>query len=298
MHYYKRHVGDYAKKAGHLSVLEHGVYTLLLDAYYDREQAPTKAEAIRISRCRTADELAALDAVLADFFILTDGRYVQPRVEHEFVLAEEAAQRNRDNGKAGGRPRKPKGAAAKTQPEPKRNPVGSERVATGNPNESEKNPNPLIHQSINPENQEQAAPPAAEPPAEKVDKAKAGSRIPAGWAPSDDLRAWAAKKRPDLDVAEQVEKFNDHWGSMPGAKGRKTDWNGTFRNWIRNERKQFGATAVINPAVPRGKPAGPSESPLEQAVAHARRLFSLDQIDAAERDRMIAEATAKHRGQS
>jgi len=154
VNYYKRHVGDYAKKAGHLSVLEHGVYTLLLDAYYDREQAPTRAEAVRISRCRTPDELAALDAVLADFFVLVDGRYVQARVEEEFVLAEQAAQRNRDNGKAGGRPRKPKG-----------NPLGSERVTSGNPNESEKNPNPLIHQSTNPEKQKQgraSAPPCPE----------------------------------------------------------------------------------------------------------------------------------------
>lgn len=140
VNYYKRHVGDYAKKAGHLSVLEHGVYTLLLDAYYDREQAPTKAEAIRLSRCRTPDELAALEAVLADFFTLTDGRYVQARVEQEFVLAEGQAEKNRVNGKAGGRPRKPKG-----------NPVGFQVVAKQNPSESEKNPNPLIHQSINPE---------------------------------------------------------------------------------------------------------------------------------------------------
>ena len=33
MNYYKRHIGDYAAKAGHLSPLEHGVYTLLIDAY-------------------------------------------------------------------------------------------------------------------------------------------------------------------------------------------------------------------------------------------------------------------------
>ena len=45
MNYYKRHLGDYAKKAGHLSTWEHGAYTLILDAYYDRELAPTLEEA-------------------------------------------------------------------------------------------------------------------------------------------------------------------------------------------------------------------------------------------------------------
>ena len=143
VNYYKRHIGDYAKKAGHLSLLEHGVCTLLLDAYYDREQAPTKAEAIRISRCRTPEELAALEAVLSDFFQLDGDRYVQSRVEEEFVKAEEQAEKNRANGRAGGRPRKPKG-----------NPVGSQSVATGNPDESETKGNPLIHQSTNPQQEQ------------------------------------------------------------------------------------------------------------------------------------------------
>lgn len=136
MNYYKRHIGDYAKKAGHLTVLEHGIYTLLLDAYYDREQAPTHEEAVRVSRCRTPEELAALDAVLADFFTLSDGRYIQARVEEEFVKAEAQALANQANGKLGGRPRKPKDNRTKTH-----------SVSSGNRTDSEKNPNPLIHQS-------------------------------------------------------------------------------------------------------------------------------------------------------
>lgn len=213
MNYYKRHVGDYAKKAGHLSVFEHGVYTLLLDAYYDREQAPTRAEAIRISRCRTTEEMAALDAVLADFFVLTDGRYIQPRVEEEFLLAEQHAQRNRDNGKAGGRPRKPKG-----------NPVGSQSVPNRNPNESEKNPNPLIHQSTNPE------------------KPKAG-RASAPACPEDvEPQVWAdwlalrkAKRAPATEtvIAEaraEAEKAGMTFGRFlavwcrRGSQGLEADW--------------------------------------------------------------------------
>lgn len=153
MNYYKRHIGDYAKKAGHLSVLEHGVYTLLLDAYYDREQPPTRAEAVRIARCRSDVELAALDAVLSDFFHEVDGRYVQDRVEEEFKKAEAQARANQANGVKGGRPRKPKGAEKETH-----------SVSAGNPKESEKNPNPLIHQSTN-SNQELKATvqPAAAP---------------------------------------------------------------------------------------------------------------------------------------
>ena len=41
MHYFKRNIGDYHKKAGRLSMLEHGAYTLLIDSCYDRERFPT-----------------------------------------------------------------------------------------------------------------------------------------------------------------------------------------------------------------------------------------------------------------
>lgn len=214
MHYYKRHIGDYAKKAGHLSVLEHGVYTLLLDAYYDRELAPTRAEAVRIARCRTGEELDALDAVLADFFTLSDGRYVQPRVEEEFVKAEEQAKINQANGKRGGRPRKPKGNRNET-----------ESVISGNRSEREKNPNPLIHQSTNAKEQEQA-------------RAPSGSRLPADWTLPTDWYAWALSERPELDLGREAASFADHWHAKAGKDGRKADWQATWRNWIRNSRNQ------------------------------------------------------------
>lgn len=140
VNYYKRHIGDYAKKAGHLSVLEHGIYTLLLDSYYDREHGPTKAEAVRWSRARSESELAALEAVLADFFTFDGDRYRQARVEDELTSAAAVAAANKANGKRGGRPRKEA-----------HNPVETHSVNSDKPDESEKNPNPLIHQSTNPE---------------------------------------------------------------------------------------------------------------------------------------------------
>jgi uncharacterized protein YdaU (DUF1376 family) len=46
MHYYKRNLGDYAKKTGRLTMLQHGAYTLLIDSCYDREKFPTLEQAI------------------------------------------------------------------------------------------------------------------------------------------------------------------------------------------------------------------------------------------------------------
>lgn len=230
MNYYKRHIGDYAKKAGHLSLLEHGVYTLLLDAYYDREQAPTRAEAMRISRCRTDEELAALDAVLSDFFDLKDGRYVQARVEEEFVKAEAQARANQENGKRGGRPRKPKGKRTETH-----------SVSDANPSDSENNPNPLIHQSTNPIQEQEPV------------RSPNGSRLPPDWTLPGDWRAWAEQERPDVDVIRESRVFADYWASQAGAKGRKADWQATWRNWIR--RADGRARGSPNGQQPMGKQA-------------------------------------------
>lgn len=96
MHYYKRHIGDYAKKAGHLTPLEHGIYNLIIDSYYDREQGPTLLEAMRIARARTEDEKSAVLAVLDEFFTLEDDRYRQNRIEEELEAYHGKAEKNRE----------------------------------------------------------------------------------------------------------------------------------------------------------------------------------------------------------
>ena len=86
MHYYRRNIGDYAKKAGRLSMLEHGAYNLLLDACYDRERFPTKSEAIEWTWARTPEEIAAVEFVLSRFFTESDdGRFVQARIADELL---------------------------------------------------------------------------------------------------------------------------------------------------------------------------------------------------------------------
>jgi uncharacterized protein YdaU (DUF1376 family) len=83
VNYYKRHLGDYAKKAGKLSMLEHGAYTLLIDACYDRESFPTEDEAIEWCWARSSEEVDAVKFVLKRFFDLVDGKFVQKRIAEE-----------------------------------------------------------------------------------------------------------------------------------------------------------------------------------------------------------------------
>jgi uncharacterized protein YdaU (DUF1376 family) len=100
MHYYKRNLGDYAKKAGRLSILQHGVYTLLLDACYDRERFPTRDEAIEWTWAGSQAEIEAVDFVLSRFFVLEDGRFVQLRVREELAEYHAKAEKNAEIAKA------------------------------------------------------------------------------------------------------------------------------------------------------------------------------------------------------
>lgn len=94
MHYYRRNLGDYAKKTGRLSMLQHGAYTLLIDACYDRERFPTLDEAIEWTWASTKEELEAVEFVLRRFFALEDGVYVQKRIQEEIAEYREKSKKN------------------------------------------------------------------------------------------------------------------------------------------------------------------------------------------------------------
>lgn len=106
MNYYERHLGDYAKDAGHLSQAEHGAYTLLLDRYYGTEQPIPEDQAYRVTRARSPAEKLATDSVLAEFFTLQDGAYRNSRADREISKAQAKISAARENGKQGGRPKK------------------------------------------------------------------------------------------------------------------------------------------------------------------------------------------------
>lgn len=70
MHYYSRHVGDYAKDTRHLSMIEHGAYTLLLDYAYATERGlPENPEEIfRITSSISEQEQQAVLRIVSEFF--------------------------------------------------------------------------------------------------------------------------------------------------------------------------------------------------------------------------------------
>jgi uncharacterized protein YdaU (DUF1376 family) len=95
MHWYKRNIGDYYKKAGRLSMQQHGAYTLLIDACYDREQFPTEEQAIEWVWASTEAEIEAVRFVLRKFFTEVDGVFVQSRISDELTDYRDKADKNR-----------------------------------------------------------------------------------------------------------------------------------------------------------------------------------------------------------
>ena len=123
MNYYERHLGDYAKDTAHLTMIEHGAYSLLLDRYYSTEQGIPNDQAHRVARARTREEKQAVDSVLSEFFTLTDGVWINNRCSEEITKAQTKIKAAQENGKRGGRP---KANPKKTENKPSGLLVGSE----------------------------------------------------------------------------------------------------------------------------------------------------------------------------
>lgn len=71
----------------------------------------------------------------------------------------------------------------------------------------------------------------------KASKAR-GTRLPDGWQPDQALADWTRANAPAAANSLEVDRFRDYWIAQPGAKGRKTDWAATWRNWARRCQEQ------------------------------------------------------------
>jgi uncharacterized protein YdaU (DUF1376 family) len=205
MHYYKFNIADYRKDTGHLSTIEHGIYRQLIDWYYLDEQPIPEENQVVIRRLRLgSDEVKYLQNVLSDFFVLGKTGYTHKRIEVEIKDYAEQVEKNKNNGKLGGRPKK------------------TQVVISGLPDQSQNNPNqePL---TINHKPKRESATVVACPP-------DVSQQIWGDWVA---LRK--SKKAPITQtvlngaIAEAkilgwpLEKFLAEWCSR-GSQGLKAEW--------------------------------------------------------------------------
>jgi hypothetical protein len=64
------------------------------------------------------------------------------------------------------------------------------------------------------------------------------TRLPENWQPRE--RDWheMSEHFPSLDLKLETHAFRDYWVAIPGSRGKKSDWDATWRNWIRNAYKR------------------------------------------------------------
>jgi uncharacterized protein YdaU (DUF1376 family) len=99
----------------------------------------------------------------------------------------------------------------------------------------------------------------------KVFPVHRGRRLPQDFAMTEEHRKFASEIGADVD--REFPKFRDYWIAQPGQKAVKTDWNATFRNWLRravetNGRNGHGGT--------NGKPSVGEIVEREQAILRSR----------------------------
>lgn len=233
MNYYKRHIGDYARSTMHLTVLEHGVYCLLLDRYYDTEQPFNMEQARRYVRAATEPGVeVALQNVLKEFFERNpDGLFHSRRIERELADAATRADSARTNGQRGGRPRKQPLKPQKEVPPP---PSAAHEEPNGLAGGAEVKTNPPIHESTNPEKPPKA--PDAEPVTVVVEATDTG-----GDDHGDDEEG-DGDEGGKPSVVKYTASFLRWWDSYPAH--RRAAKPKCFMVWKRKRMFEFEETLI------------------------------------------------------
>jgi uncharacterized protein YdaU (DUF1376 family) len=116
MHYYQFSIGDYRAATAHLSNEEDLAYRRLLDMYYDTEQKIPLDTQWVARRLRV--DTKTVNAVLSDMFVKQEDGWFHARCQEVIECYHAMAEKNRANGKLGGRRKNPVGNPVGTDSEP------------------------------------------------------------------------------------------------------------------------------------------------------------------------------------
>jgi len=119
MHYYQFNIGDYASHTRHLSLMENLAYRLLLDLYYLHER-PLNACSTAVARqIGMRENVVEVNAVLEEFFLLTDDGWINKRADIEIVQYRKKLAQAAMAGKASAAKRTFNGRSTDVQPNKK-----------------------------------------------------------------------------------------------------------------------------------------------------------------------------------
>ncbi|WP_053006692.1 YdaU family protein [Chromobacterium subtsugae] len=226
MNFYKRFMGDYARATAHLSLAEHGAYSLLLDHYYSTEKGlPADMVAlIRICRAFSPEEQAAVQSVVDQFFPAgDDGTRHNSRADEQ--IAEDVAriETARENGKRGGRRKQ-------TQHEPKQNPSGLPKEPSGLARPEPDGNQGLTQPASTPQPEPELT---QEPNGSLVSDARrdrGGIPVPEDLQPCPAARLSAGQL--SLNVWTERDRFVAHFQGQSATRRDVQAWQAQFRKWL------------------------------------------------------------------
>lgn len=155
MYKYLHHIGDFMVDTAHLTPLEECFYRRAIDLYYLNEKPlPKETQSVfRRLRAITQEEREAVINVLQDFFVEQEDGFHNKRCDAEIAEYQLNANKNRENGKKGGRPpkKKPEDNHNTSEMVNSENPQETQSVILGSQSETQKNLNrkPLTDNHIN-----------------------------------------------------------------------------------------------------------------------------------------------------
>jgi uncharacterized protein YdaU (DUF1376 family) len=206
MNFYPHHIKDFNNSTRHLTRVERSVYRDAIELYYDTE-SPLVDDIDKLSRrllVTSDEEKTALRDILNEFFELTKDGYYHDRCDKEI-----AKYRANTSAKA----RAGIASAAKR----KQKSTGVEQVLNTRTTDEQltSNHKPITNNHI-----------------KNIGR---GNRLPQDWIVPEDYIKFCHEERPDLIAEDVALQFKDYWISVAGAKGVKTDWFATWRNWVRRQ---------------------------------------------------------------
>ena len=220
MHFYTFHIGDYSSHTSHLSPIEDVIYRRLLDKYYLSE-TPIPLEIDAVSRLIGMREYKSeVEIIIKEFFTQTESGWINKRASIE--LAKYHAMQA--GGKKGNEIR-----WGKNRP-----PIGP-----GSPPDLPPNPNHVPVPLPLPLPVPVPLPLPLPLPLSDKSKAIVDASRPTRFTDeslSKDWEEFCVEERPDLSPQKTFDQFRDYWIGVAGQKGKKLNWDATWRNWVRNQK--------------------------------------------------------------
>jgi uncharacterized protein YdaU (DUF1376 family) len=122
LHYYQFNIGDYASHTRHLSPIEDLAYRRLLDLYYLHERPLNPCSTTVARLIGLSSHPKEVEAILIEFFQLSDDGYVNPRADKEIAHYHAKSQQASRAGKASAE-RRFNARSTDVQPNKKQEPI-------------------------------------------------------------------------------------------------------------------------------------------------------------------------------